>query len=84
MHHKIDRIRNKNPARKSQVNDYELKATRRHYRTKRDNLRYQKKLVSTISTDTGFDIICSSCLQYKSNQYCKLISCLDQKKRKSL
>ena len=82
MHKQFDKIRNKRPARKSQLSDYELTATRRHYRKKRDNLRYQNKLLSTLATDTGFDVICSSCLQYKSKQYCKLISFLDQKKRK--
>ena len=78
---KLNNQINKRQSRKSQLSDYELTATRRHYRTKRDNLRYQSKLLSTLATDTGFDVICSSCLQYKSKQYCKLISCLDQKKR---
>ena len=34
------------------------------------------------ATDTGFDVICSSCLQYKSIHYCKLVSSLSMEKRK--
>ena len=40
----------------------------------RNNLKFQKKLFDTFDTDTGFDLICSSCLQYKCMEYCKSIS----------
>ena len=39
-------------------------------------MRYQKKLLETFDSETGFDIICSSCLQYKSLQYCKPVTVL--------
>ena len=70
MHKKIDNIR------------YQ-KEERKYYINVRNNLKYQKKLFESFDTDTGFDRICSSCLQYKSMQYCKSISILnDQEKKK--
>ena len=62
MHNKIDKKRNKNEKRKSQLSDYEKTETRRYYVNLRNSLRYQKKLRQTFSTDTGFDVICASCL----------------------
>ena len=42
----------------------------------------QKKLLSTYVTDTGFDLICSCCLQYKSEYACKSINVLSSKQQK--
>ena len=36
--------------------------------------REQKKLLSSLKTETGFDVICSCCLQFKLKSYCKLVS----------
>ena len=38
--------------------------------------------MKTLATDTGFDVICSSCLQYKSKTYCKQIKFLKKQKIK--
>ena len=38
-------------------------------------------MYDTFDTDTGFDVICSSCLQYKSIQYCKPVSTLSKTKQ---
>ena len=78
MHKKIYKRINKDPKRKSQLSDYEQTETRRRYVNIRNRSRYQRKLLETIATDTGFDIICSSCLQYKSFQYCKPVSNLSK------
>ena len=40
------------------------------------------KLYETFANDTGFDVICASCLQYKSLQYCKLTSTLSKEKKR--
>ena len=84
MHKLIDKERNKQEKRKSQLSDYEQTETRRHYVATRNRLRYQKKLMQTFATDTGFDVICSSCLQYKSLQYCKPVSSLSKDKRQKI
>ena len=36
----------------------------------------------TFHSDTGFDVICGSCLQYKSIQYCKQTSFLSKEKKR--
>ena len=38
----------------------------------------QNKLISTLDSDTGFDLICSSCLQYKQREYCQNIDTLSK------
>ena len=81
MHKVIDNKRNQEEKRKTQLSDYEQTETRRHYVNTRNRLRYQKKLIQTLATDTGFDVICSSCLQYKSLHYCKPVSVLSKEKR---
>ena len=35
-----------------------------------------------IKTETGFDVICSSCLQYKNKVYCKSVNILSNEKKK--
>jgi hypothetical protein len=72
MHKRINRY----PKRKSQLSDYEQTETRRRYVNNRNRSRYQRKLLETFASDTGFDTICSSCLQYKSLHYCKPVSIL--------
>ena len=82
MHKKIDQKRNKDPKRKSQLSDFEQTETRRLYVNMKNRLRYQRKLYDTFASDTGFDVICSSCLQYKSLHYCKLVSTLTKEQIK--
>ena len=41
------------------------------YRTDRDKRKNEAKLISNLKTETGVDVICSSCLQYKSKSLCK-------------
>ena len=80
MHKKHDKIRDKTPKRKKMHSRIDhrryQKEERRYYINMRNNLKYQKKLFDTFDTDTGFDLICSSCLQYKCMEYCKSISVL--------
>ena len=56
--------------------------TRIRYVYQRNNIQYRKKLLDTFTTDTGFDVVCLSCLQFKSIHYCKSISKLDTEKRR--
>ena len=65
MHKDIDKIRDQNPERI-------------YYKKAKKIPRHQQILIDKLQTDTGFDIICSSCLQYKSSEYCKPISILNQ------
>ena len=44
------------------LNDYEQTETRRYYRNIRNKTSYQRKLLKNLTTDTGFDLICSRCL----------------------
>ena len=78
MHSRVDRVRNQTQKRKLMFSSYEQKESRIYYTKKRRNAKYQEKLISTLKTDTGFDIICSSCLQYKNRNYCKLVSTLNE------
>ena len=59
---------------------YEKTDTRKYYVRRRDYTKYQKTLISSLKTHTGFDVICRSCLQYKSKHYCKLVCKLDEEK----
>ena len=71
MHRRIDKERNTDLKRKTQLSNFERTHTRRFYVNKRNKLAYQQKLYDSFTTDTGFDVVCSSCLQYKSIQNCK-------------
>ena len=86
MHQNVDHKRDQNPKRKKmhhQIdNSRNQTEKRRFFHNVRDTRRYQKKLHETFATDTGFDIICSSCLQYKNKNYCKPIIILSQAKQK--
>ena len=79
MHAKSDKKRDCTENRKAR----EQREERKYYRKARDNLRYQKKIYETFDNDTGFDVICSSCLQYKNMQYCKPVSILSKEKQKT-
>ena len=78
--------RDQEPARKDmhrvhdQVRDQEPARIKKHRETVRK--AYLKKLINRFYTDTGFDLICSSCLQYKSTDYCKSINVLSHKEQK--
>ena len=61
-------------------NEYEHTATRRIYKKDWSNTQNQKKLRSILASDTGFDTICSSCLQYKSLDNCKSVGVLSREK----
>ena len=43
-------------------------------------IKNEAKLMSTLKTDTGFDVICSTCLQYKTKIYCKPLTTLSKAK----
>ena len=75
----MERIRSKRDDRKLKSHAYEQTDTRRRYL----NARYKAKNVNIelSTTDTGFDVICSSCLQYKSRNLCKSIESLDERRR---
>ena len=82
----IDEVRRQNPERKkyNRVIDqvrYEDEE-RQEYIKEHVNKQYQRKLISTYTTDTGFDQICACCLQYKSAYACKSIDVLSSKQQK--
>ena len=58
--------------------DYEQSETQRLYKKRKYNECTQNKLISTLDSDTGFDLICSSCLQYKQREYCQNIDTLSK------
>ena len=78
MHKKIDQGENK----KLKLQKFEQTDTRRKYMNTYNKSRIQRQLCSRLATDTGFDIICSSCLQYKSKHLCKSIESLEEEKSK--
>ena len=69
MHQKIDQIR-------------DLTEERVFHHKFKNSLRYQKKLLESYHTDTGFDCICSSCLQYKKMEFCRPVTILSEEKLK--
>ena len=81
MHRQIDKLRNMNETRKIKLAQYEQTETRRRYVYQRNNVHYRKKLLEIFTTDTGFDVICLSCMEFKSLRYCKSIFKLDEEKR---
>ena len=76
MHQKI----NKREYRKVQLSNYEQTEARRIYNNIRNKKKYQELLSLSLLNDTGFDVVCSSCLQYKSKDFCKPISRLSREK----
>ena len=77
MHKLVENKRNQRIDRKLYLAEYERTDTRRHYRNVQNKIRYQKQLIMSLKTDSGFDVICSSCLQYKSKHLCKVITRTD-------
>ena len=82
MHRNIDKARDKTEKRKQIHHEYDHTATRRFYLAKKYQEKKQSSLLKTLTTDTGFDVICSSCLQYKNLEYCKSINVLNKDKKK--
>ena len=80
MHRIIDKTRNKRKSRRLQLAAFECTDTRRKYIKVWNKSNYQKKLLSKLKTETGFDVICISCLQYKSEHMCKVMTKSDLKK----
>ena len=64
--------------RRDQLNQYEASETKRIQRNIKNKQKYQKLLRSSLATDTGFDLLCSCCLQYKSKDFCKPVKCLNE------
>ena len=81
MHQMIDKVRNQREDRKLLFRQYDQTETRRRWILNRDKSRYHRQISSTLATDTGFDVICSSCLQYKSKSFCKPIEKLNEAKQ---
>ena len=75
-----DKKRNQTEKRKLMFSSYEQTESRKYYTYNRDRTKHQRTLMSTLKTDTGFDVICSSCLQYKSRHYCKFVNTLTEDK----
>ena len=73
----IDIERNKRVDRKLQLAEYDATDTRKYYRNVQNKARYQKRLLQSLQTETGFDTICISCLQYKSRHICKIVTEFD-------
>ena len=76
----IDNKRKNSVLRKLQRSSYEHTKNRILYVKERDRKRAEKKLLETLKTETGFDLICSSCLQYKSKHLCKPIETISKAK----
>ena len=82
MHKDVDVIRNKSKKRKRFFSDYEQTVAGRLYKKRKYNEETTKKILSTLDTDTGMDIICSSCLQYKQIEFCKSSTILSEEKQR--
>ena len=78
MHSDIDKARNKTMKRKRMFSDYEQTEIRQLYKKRKYDEKIESKVLSTLDTDTGFDLICSSCLQYKQREYCQNITTLSK------
>ena len=86
MHSLIDKERDLTPKRRKMHQDIDKRRDqteeRIYYKKTKNSLRYQKKLLETFYTDTGFDVICASCLQYRNLEYCNPVSILRREKQK--
>ena len=82
----FDKIRDQIPKRKQynklKLSSYEYTETRRIYRAIKDRKKQIGLLLKSLSTETGFDVLCSSCLQYKNKNSCKQLSEIMQNKAK--
>ena len=74
----MEKIRTKRDDRKLKSQAYEATDTRRKYM---NTYNKNRKNNSLLTTDTGFDVICFSCLQYKSRYLCKSSQSLSEEKR---
>ena len=87
-HDQVDKARDKEEPRLTekrqqyQVRNQEDKM--KAYGQSQSKLQYQKKLRSTHCADTGFEVICSCCLQYKNITACQTIDVLSAKQQKKL
>ena len=84
MHKMIDKTPQRRELRKHITNQkYQTEGRNNYFKTKRDNPYYHKKILEKFYNDTGFDVPCSSCLEYKNREYCKSIELLskDQKRK---
>ena len=57
-----------------------LTSKRLLYKRNIKNQNYQKVILSSLKTETGFETVCSCCLQYKSKSYCKPVNVLPKEK----
>ena len=77
FHAALDRIRYRTPARRTRMKliDQNRNKTeaRKFYRKSSNKLRNQRKILESLSTDTGFDVICKV--------YCKSINLLSKEKK---
>ena len=73
MHQAIDKARNESKKRKRFFSDYEQTEARRLYKKRRYDESSQSNIIAKLDSDTGFDLICSCCLQYKQKEYCQNI-----------
>ena len=62
--------------------DYEQTPERKLYKTNYYKKQAFQKLLSAYSTDTGFDVICSCCLQYKNLDACENVETLSANQQK--
>ena len=76
----MDRNKKKRDYRRDQLNNFEASETKRIQRNIKNKQKYLKLLRLSLPTDTGFDLVCSCCLQYKSSGFCKPIKCLSKEK----
>ena len=74
MHQEIDRKRNKKEYRKLQLTEYEKTEKRQHYIKNKRKSKLENELRQNLVTDTGFDLICACCFQYKVQSVCKKVS----------
>ena len=83
---KHDQIRDKQEPRITEKRKHDKirnqEEDRKQYNQSNARLQYQKKLRATYLTDTGFDVICSCCLQYKNEALCKNIDVLSAKQQR--
>ena len=78
MHQAIDKARNQSKKRKRFFSDYEQTEARRLYKKRRYDENSQSNITAKLDSDTGFDLICSCCLQYKQKEYCQDIVTLSK------
>ena len=81
MHKRVDKIRDATINRKIRLANYEKTDKRRRYTTNKKSVKIREEIMKNFTTDTGFDVVCASCMQYKSLTYCKSTSLLDAEQK---